>query len=547
MADPTIDLDRERLILRKTFGFDDFLPGQKEAAAAALAGEDLFVVWPTGGGKSLIYQYPALTRPGLCVVVSPLIALMRDQVAKLRARGLAAGALHADQDAGEAATCRRMLTKGALRLLYVSPERLAEPEARETLREAGVRMLAVDEAHCVSQWGHDFRPDYARIAEAAAALGRPQILATTATAAPRTRDEILEKLFASRAPRLILGSFRRPAISLSVEPRAGDPAVRIAQLAAARRGKSGIVYCESRRQTERVADALIDAGLPAAAYHAGLPARTREERQDEFLNRNDMVMAATIAFGLGVDKPDVRYIIHAGLPSHIETLYQETGRAGRDGSPAESIALFDPRRLRGLREAKDETVRIDPVSAERFAALARYFSTAGCREQAMLAPLGEACAPCGQCDNCRRFGGGWGGMRLRSAVQALRRAPQAMMSHARFFAGRALGGAGEADPPPPDAAAAIEGAEEDWTAPTENQALNPIGSRRLRRLREARRGLARRLGVAPGRLLGETALARLAAEPPGSLAELLENAGDETGLLAQHGAALLEAVWRTDP
>jgi ATP-dependent DNA helicase RecQ len=540
MADLRVDLGRERRILRETFGFDDFLPHQGEAVAAALAGADLFVVWPTGGGKSLIYQYPALTRPGLCVVVSPLIALMRDQVVKLRARGLAAGALHRGQDDGEAAACRRMLAKGALRLLYLSPERLAEPEAREKLREAGVRMLAVDEAHCVSQWGHDFRPEYARIAEAAEALGRPQMLAVTATAAPRTRDEILQKLF-SRAPRLMLGSFRREAISLSVEACAGDPALRIAQLAAARRGKSGIVYCGSRRQTEQVAEALAQAGLPASAYHAGLPARAREERQDEFVKRGDMVMAATIAFGLGVDKPDVRYILHAGLPDHIETLYQETGRAGRDGLPAHAIALFDPRRLRALRESAPDLARIDPASGERALALAHYFSTAGCREQAMLAPLGETCPPCGQCDNCRR-----GAMRLRGALRVvsgareiLRRLPLAVFSRAENR------GKVEAPAPEADAGFAREG-EPEWTALAESTAFNPAGSRRLIRLRAARRALARKFGVAPGRLIGEMALARLAGEPPGTLAELLAGAADETGLLALHGAALLEAARDTE-
>jgi len=533
----TIDLDRERGILRETFGFDDFLPLQEQAVAAALSGEDVFVLWPTGGGKSLIYQYPALTRPGLSLVVSPLIALMRDQTAKLRARGLPAGTLHMDQDVGEAQACRRALAKGVLRLLYVSPERLAEPEARQGFQDAGVKMLAVDEAHCVAQWGHDFRPDYGRIAEAAAELGHPQMIAATATAAPRTREEIVAKLF-SRPPRFIVGSFRRKNLSLSAEICSGDPARRITQLVAARRGTSGIVYCASRRQTERVAAALVEAGLDASAYHAGLPGQEREARQDAFVARADQVMVATIAFGLGVDKPDVRFILHAGLPDAVETLYQETGRAGRDGRPAEAIVLFDPRGIAALRAAQYEIAAIDPASAERARALVRYFDTAGCREQALLAPLGEDCPPCGLCDNCRR-----GAPRLRGALKALARAPDFLAGAARRFATRALNRGTEQ----PSFAFAMEDADQRDPPALDGEReavsiLTVVESRRLRRLREARKGLARKLGVAPARLIGEAGLASLALEPPENLTALLARTGDETGLLARHGGALLEAA-----
>jgi ATP-dependent DNA helicase RecQ len=450
------------------------------------------------------------------------------------------------QDPDEAKAVRKALAGGGLRLLYLSPERLAEPEARARLREIGVRMLAVDEAHCVSQWGSDFRPEYSRIAEAAALLGHPQMLAATATAAPRTRDDIMAKLFPLKPPRLILGSFRRKAIRLSTQACDGDPTRRVVELAAARRGTSGIVYCPSRARTESVAAALVEAGLPAGAYHAGLPAQLREERQDEFLGRKDMVMTATIAFGLGVDKPDVRFIIHTGLPDHIETLYQETGRAGRDGLPAEAIALFDPRRLRALRDSHAEIARIDPHSAERAAALIRYFATTFCREQALLAPLGEACAPCGQCDNCRR-----GSPRLRGALQALRRAPAEAGSCLRQIGGRVIGPRAE----PSRELAAPEASQQsvvasvvasDGISGAGPAALTVIEVRRLRRLREARKALARRLGVAPARLIDEAALTRMAIDPPESLAVLVARAGDETGLLALHGAAILQLAPRTE-
>jgi ATP-dependent DNA helicase RecQ len=542
--------DERRRVLRETFGFSDFLPGQEEAIDAVLKGEDVFVLWPTGGGKSLIYQYSALTRPKLSVVISPLIALMRDQVEKLRARGLPVGALHGSQEPASAKFTRGALARGDLRLLYLSPERLADPETLAMLRETGVGMLAVDEAHCVSQWGHDFRPDYGRIAEAAAALGSPRMLALTATAAPRTREEIIGKLFPRRSPRLILGSFRRPAIRLGVLACDEDPVRRIVELAMARRGQCGIVYCATRRQTETIAAALVEAGLNAAAYHAGLPAALRESRQDAFLRRADMIMTATIAFGLGVDKPDVRYIVHAGLPDHLETLYQETGRAGRDGRPAEAISLYNPRRLAELRAARFQIARIDPPSAERAAALHRYFSTTSCREQALLAPLGESCPPCGQCDNCRR-----GLFRLRRLVGAARSAPLVAGGLVAGQAGAWAAGSwaagasacarrmfGRARPDTSEEDAGVAPAAFDWRAPTESIALTVTQARRLRRLREARKALARRLGVAPVGLIDEAALTDLVVAPPESLAALIARVGDEGGLLARHGAALFEIV-----
>jgi ATP-dependent DNA helicase RecQ len=526
--------------LRERFGFDDFLPGQAEAIGALLDGEDVFALWPTGGGKSLLYQLPALIRPGLTLVVSPLIALMRDQVVGLRRRGVAAALLHADQDASATAQICDDLERRRLKLLYLSPERLANPETMSLLRESDVRLLAVDEAHCVSQWGHDFRPDYRRIAEASAALGCPQMVATTATAAPATRSDIIASLFA-RPPRVVAASFRRRSIALSALAQSGDPTGRIIELASARQGRSGIIYCGARKKVDALAEALRRAGLPAQAYHAGLADETREARQDEFLARSDSIVVATIAFGLGVDKPDVRYVIHRDPPDRLETLYQETGRAGRDGRPAEAIALFSPERIAGLRAARYALGRVDPESGARAAALARYFLSTQCREQSLLAALGEEAPPCGQCDNCRR------GLRpLRRLGLLARAAPR----EARALAGELLSRALGVFSPPPPAAAIEECApaadERDYCATDPAPVHNVEQARRWRRLCEARRAAARKAGVAPARLIGDAALARLIERPPANMAELAAICGDESGLLARYGAPLLASARRED-
>ncbi len=528
------DLDAARRILREKFGLNDFLPGQAEAVAAVLDGEDVFAIWPTGGGKSLIYQLPAVARPGLTLVVSPLVALMRDQAQKLRRRGIAAAALHADMEAGAAAKLREAIEGRRLSLLYLSPERLADPAVFELLGPSGVRLLVVDEAHCVSQWGHEFRPEYRRIGAAAEYLGLPQMVATTATAAPRTRDDIVSSLFA-RPPRLFVGSFRRRSIALSALPRGRDVTRRILNLVAARRGQCGIIYCGARKSADLLAQALGEAGHAAASYHAGLPARLREERQDEFLARSDMVIAATMAFSLGVDKPDVRYVIHCNPPDHLETLYQETGRAGRDGRPAEAIAFYSPKILAELRAARLELARLDPPSAQGAAMLARYFVGGDCRERSLLAALGEECPPCGRCDNCLR-----GFRPLRRAAFWAREAP----GETRALAGHLLrrgferlsrrDAAIEPDEPAPGGEA--------FSPPPPAPARNVDEARRLRALREARLVIARKTGVAPARLIDDAALARLMDAPPADLAEMIVRCGDETGLLVRFGAPLLESV-----
>jgi ATP-dependent DNA helicase RecQ len=525
------DLEEARAILRNRFGFPDFLPGQAAAIQAALDGDDIFVLAPTGAGKSLVYQLPALLRPGLTLVVSPLVALMRDQARKLEALGLPAAALHADIAPEAWRRARDGLESNRLRLLYLAPERLGEAETLALLRDAKVRVLAVDEAHCVSRWGHDFRPDYRRIAGVAASLGAPQIIAATATASPRTRADIVETLFARR-PRLFVGSFRRPAIALSARPRARDPLGQLIGLVAARRGGAGVVYCRARATADRVAASLAGAGLAASSYHAGLPPALRAARQDEFLARSDLTMVATIAFGLGVDKPDVRFVIHYDTPDDPETLYQETGRAGRDGQPAEAVALYEPARMVKLRAARRELTRLDPAAGERARALSDYFLGEDCREQTLLRALGEEAPPCGRCDNCRR-----GGLLARRALRLAGAAPREAWALARHGVQAGLAFL------LPDSAPTGEWPEraqsaEDWTFAWKNLSVEQM--RRLERLRRARLAIARRTGLAPGRVVGDAALFAMAASPPGSLAELIETHGDPSGLLARHGQSLID-------
>ncbi|MFP5448304.1 MAG: RecQ family ATP-dependent DNA helicase, partial [Alphaproteobacteria bacterium] len=334
----TASLDEAREVLRRTFGHTDFRGLQGEVITEALAGRSALAVLPTGGGKSLCYQIPSMLRPGLGLVVSPLIALMTDQVAALQQSGVAAARLDSAIEPEERAQTWRRVEAGELDLLYVSPEGLMAPHMMERLRRTPLALIAIDEAHCVSQWGHDFRPDYRTLGRLADIFPDVPRLAVTATADARTRDDIRAELRLEDA-REFVASFARPELALFAERKSGPAQKRVLELVAERRGRSGVVYAGSRDGTERLAEALRQAGVDAQAYHAGLDKHVRANRLEAFLEAEDAVMVATIAFGMGVDKPDVRFVIHADPPGSIEAYWQEIDRAGRDGDPAEGITL----------------------------------------------------------------------------------------------------------------------------------------------------------------------------------------------------------------
>jgi ATP-dependent DNA helicase RecQ len=388
-------------VLRATFGFEGFRTGQAEIVAAALEGRDVLAVMPTGSGKSLCYQLPALLRDGLTVVVSPLIALMRNQVAQLCGYGIAAAALNSANDPAENRAILDRLARGELRLVYVAPERLVKAETLDLLKRAKVAMLAVDEAHCISQWGHDFRPEYAELGKVQAVLGGIQTVAFTATADAATRADILQKLF-SRPPAVFVHGFDRPNLRLAMQAKIGSRN-QVTDFIAAHRGQSGIVYCASRRKTEELADHLRKSGVKALPYHAGMESAARSRHQDTFLQEDGVVVVATVAFGMGIDKPDVRFVLHADMPANIESYYQEIGRAGRDGLPADTLTLYSMGdiRLRRMQidesEATDEQKRVD---RQRLNALVSLCESPRCRRQTLLSYFGESTEPCGNCDFC---------------------------------------------------------------------------------------------------------------------------------------------------
>jgi ATP-dependent DNA helicase RecQ len=395
------DLAASQRMLRATFGFDAFRPGQAEIVAAILGGRDVLAVMPTGSGKSLCYQLPALLRDGLTIVVSPLIALMRNQVTQLGGYGVAAAALNSANDPAENRAILDRLARGDLRLVYIAPERLVKPETLDLLKRVKIAMLAVDEAHCISQWGHDFRPEYAALGAVQAELGGVQTVAFTATADAATRTDILERLF-SREPAVFVHGFDRPNLRLAMAAKAGGRK-QIADFIKAHDGQSGIVYCASRRKTEELADFLRQSGIKALPYHAGMEPAARSRHQDAFLQDDGIVMAATVAFGMGIDKPDVRFVLHADMPANIESYYQEIGRAGRDGLPADTLTLYGMGDIRLRRLQIDQSDSSDAqkrVDRQRLNALVSLCESPRCRRQTLLAYFGETTAPCGHCDFC---------------------------------------------------------------------------------------------------------------------------------------------------
>ncbi|OIQ31457.1 MAG: ATP-dependent DNA helicase RecQ [Alphaproteobacteria bacterium MedPE-SWcel] len=388
-------------LLRDIFGFDGFRPGQEEIVEAVTAGENVLAIMPTGGGKSLCFQLPALRREGITVVISPLIALMRDQVRALQEAGVCAGALTSGNTDEETEAVWAAIEAGELKLLYMAPERLAAGSAMGMLRRIGASMIAVDEAHCVSQWGHDFRPDYLRIGELRRTLGVP-LAAFTATADQETQEEIVQKLFDGAAPRAFLRGFDRPNIHLAFAAK-DSPRKQILDFADARRGQSGIVYCGTRAKTEDIARALDASGHVACHYHGGMEAEDRRRVETRFAREDGLIVVATVAFGMGIDKPDIRWVAHADLPKSIEAYYQEIGRGGRDGAPAETMTLFGPEDIRLRRTQIDEGLAPPErrtADHARLNALLGLAEAMTCRRQTLLGYFGEETGPCGNCDLC---------------------------------------------------------------------------------------------------------------------------------------------------
>ncbi|HXE55230.1 MAG TPA: DNA helicase RecQ [Tepidisphaeraceae bacterium] len=399
MPDASPDLSQ---LLKRTFGYASFRPLQREIIDASLAGRDVFALLPTGGGKSLCFQLPALVRPGLTVVVSPLIALMKDQVDALQASGVAATFLNSSLDAGESRGRLRDLHAGKYKLLYAAPERLMLEGWADNLKAWNVTCVAVDEAHCVSEWGHDFRPEYRQLAKLRAALPGVPIMALTATATGRVREDIAAHL-KLRNPETFVASFNRPNLTYRVIPK-DQPQKQILDFLRQREAESGIIYCASRAAAERIAEALAGRGLAARAYHAGLTAEERARNQESFLRDDTRIMCATIAFGMGINKPNVRWVIHHDLPKNIEGYYQETGRAGRDGLPGDCLMLFSAgdvaKQTHFLDEITDE--REQQVARAQLRQIVHYAENAACRRAELLEYFGEKfpLANCAACDNC---------------------------------------------------------------------------------------------------------------------------------------------------
>ncbi|TLF57006.1 DNA helicase RecQ [Nocardia cyriacigeorgica] len=419
--------DAAQQVLRRVFGYDSFRGDQGAIVDHVVAGGDALVLMPTGGGKSLCYQVPALVRPGVGVVVSPLIALMQDQVDALSALGVRAGFLNSTQNPDERRMVEAQYVAGELDLLYLAPERLRLESTARLLERGKIALFAIDEAHCVSQWGHDFRPDYLALSLLHERWPEVPRIALTATATEKTRDEIIERLDLGGARRFV-ASFDRPNIQYRIEPKNRPERQLIDFIRAEHAGDAGIVYCLSRNSVEKTAAFLTENGIRAVPYHAGLDNRTRAENQSRFLREDGLVVVATIAFGMGIDKPDVRFVAHLDLPKSVEGYYQETGRAGRDGLASTAWMVYglnDVVQQRKLIDASDGDAAHRRQLQLHLDAMLALCETVNCRRSQLLAYFGQRGEPCGNCDTCLNPPESWDGtvaaQKLLSAVLRLKR------------------------------------------------------------------------------------------------------------------------------